>query len=533
MGEAAKKIEPINTKEATNRNILETIKKRQLSELVFGFCGAVGSGVSTIAEKLEKKLTEYGYDVVQIKISDILCKRLDKYKQDIGFSGSVADLQKDKKQRVKILQDLGDHLREKKGCGYLSQLVIKEIVTQRDKIYTRHNKVLLEKNEAGKKEINIDPDIRIAWFIDSFKNPDEVEVFRNIYRNIFYLIGVLCPKGLRAQRLEHKGISRRDAAEIIERDQSEENDSGQQLIKTIHLSDCFINNSHNNIVNPEKELSRFLKIIFGSNISPTKAEFAMYIAYSSAMRSSCLSRQVGSTIVNSHGDIIATGCNDVPKAGGGLYGYEDLGDDCRCLNMWDGGCSNDRGKNEINEQIEKILLENNVSNSVDLARKILKAPRLKGLTEFTRAVHAEMDALISAARNPNAGVLGADMYVTTFPCHNCARHIVAAGIKNIYYIEPYEKSLAVKLHNDSISTEERLDGKVTFLPFQGVAPRQYQNLFVIHGDRKSDGKATAINSKIAKPINEMFIDRYFDYESKVVEYLEGESIGKGGQNEEN
>lgn len=69
MGEAVKKIETITGK-STNENILDTIKKRQLSELVFGFCDAVGVGVSTISEELGKSLTECGYDV--IKISDVL-----------------------------------------------------------------------------------------------------------------------------------------------------------------------------------------------------------------------------------------------------------------------------------------------------------------------------------------------------------------------------------------------------------------------------------------------------------------------------
>jgi len=519
MGEAVKKIQIVSSS-STDEDISKKIKNRQLSELIFGFCGAIGAGVSTIADKLEKNLIKYNYDVVKIKISDLLFENLDQYKEQINYTGSTTELRKNKNLRGKVLQDLGNYLRENKGDGTLSHMAIKNIAIKRKDVYEKNGKILLVENDEGKEEIQIDPDVRIAWFIDSFKNPEEVEVFRDIYRNIFYLVGVLCPRGLRAQRLEHKGISRQDTADIIERDKSEKSDHGQQLVNTIHLSDCFINNSHSNVTNAEQELSRFLKIIFGSNISPTKAEFAMYVAYSSALKSSCLSRQVGSAIVNTNGDIIATGCNDVPKAGGGLYGYEDQGGDCRCLNMWDGACSNDSGKRDLKTEIEKILMENKIENSVELAEEISKNTKIKWLTEYTRAVHAEMDALIAAARNPNVGVLGANMYVTTFPCHNCARHIVAAGIKNVFYIEPYEKSLAVKLHNDSISTEEILENKVNFLPFQGIAPRQYQNLFVMHGDRKLNGKATEVDSKVAKPINEMFIDRYFDYETKVVEYLE-------------
>lgn len=448
------------------------------------------------------------------------------------------------------------------GSGFLAHLVIKKIALERANIYSVLGKELSRKLEDGTTEITIDPDIRIAWFVDSFKNPEEVEVFRHVYRNMFYMVGILCPRDLRAQRLELKGISRIDAAAMIERDQSEEEDTGQQLIKTIHLADFFINNTHNNIKNAELELSRILKIVFGANISPTKAEFAMYIAHSAALKSSCLSRQVGAAIVNSDGDIISTGCNDVPKAGGGLYCYEDYGDDCRCLNMWDGACASESGKKELEDQIQKVLNEYAIEiskmqlsteiestlkeflkddtqqdfvvavnkillgiatdKSIELANKLAKKTKIKQLTEYSRAVHAEMDAIVSAARNPNLGTTGSDMYVTTFPCHNCARHIVAAGIKRVFYIEPYEKSLALKHHSDSITTEDKLGKKMRFLPFQGVAPRQYQNLFSIHSDRKLNGKANKIDVKIAKPINEMFADRYFDYESKVIKYLENE-----------
>ncbi|MDN3612645.1 hypothetical protein QWZ16_23945 [Vibrio ostreicida] len=29
--------------------------------------------------------------------------------------------------------------------------------------------------------------------------------------------------------------------------------------------------------------------------------------------------------------------------------------------------------------------------------------------------------------------------VRLFPCHNCAKHIVASGIKRVVYVEPYPK----------------------------------------------------------------------------------------------
>ncbi|MDF5948990.1 deaminase [Pseudomonas aeruginosa] len=86
-----------------------------------------------------------------------------------------------------------------------------------------------------------------------------------------------------------------------------------------------------------------------------------------------------------------------------------------------------------------------------------------------------MEALLSAAR---AGVSpkSATLYCTTFPCHNCAKHIIAAGIKRVVYVEPYPKSKAQEFHSDSISLKKDGDG-VFFDPFIGVGPRSFFNLF--------------------------------------------------------
>jgi len=113
-------------------------------------------------------------------------------------------------------------------------------------------------------------------------------------------------------------------------------------------------------------------------------------------------------------------------------------------------------------------------------QKIRKS-RIKGLIEFSRAVHAEMAAIVSAARDGLGQVRGATLFTTTFPCHNCARHIVADGIRKVIYIEPYPKSLALTLHNDAISTNENdEEKKVVFLQYQGAAPRSFSRIFKLN-----------------------------------------------------
>src|SRR5207244_3956191 len=103
----------------------------------------------------------------------------------------------------------------------------------------------------------------------------------------------------------------------------------------------------------------------------------------------------------------------------------------------------------------------------------LTALRVQSLIEFERSVHAEMSALMSAGRL-GTPVVGAWAYTTTFPCHECTRHLIASGISRVYYIEPYPKSLAERLHDDAIVIDPNKPptDRVAFLPFVGVAPRR-------------------------------------------------------------
>ncbi|VAW63712.1 deoxycytidylate deaminase-related protein, partial [hydrothermal vent metagenome] len=153
-------------------------------------------------------------------------------------------------------------------------------------------------------------------------------------------------------------------------------------------------------------------------------------------------------------------------------------------------CSSNVEQNKLAERLSDSI-RGKAGDEVDTI-SILRKAGLKDLLEFSRAVHAEMDAITSAARTGKP-LTGSKMYVTTFPCHYCARHIVASGIYEVQYIEPYPKSLAMSLHKDAITSEEidwvppgKVDQdkkgnsnyqKVLFKPFVGVSPRLYARAF--------------------------------------------------------
>lgn len=54
-------------------------------------------------------------------------------------------------------------------------------------------------------------------------------------------------------------------------------------------------------------------------------------------------------------------------------------------------------------------------------------------------IHAEMNALMKLARSPESGE-GAALFVTHFPCIECAKCIYQAGISIVYYRNQYEAS---------------------------------------------------------------------------------------------
>ncbi|MCO6530930.1 MULTISPECIES: deoxycytidylate deaminase [Lactobacillus] len=65
-----------------------------------------------------------------------------------------------------------------------------------------------------------------------------------------------------------------------------------------------------------------------------------------------------------------------------------------------------------------------------------------------RTIHSEMNSLIQCARN-GVSTDNTEIYVTHFPCYNCAKALVQAGIKRInYYFDYHDSPLAIALFKD-------------------------------------------------------------------------------------
>lgn len=508
------------------------ISSRQSQELIIGFSGPAGSGIDTVIEKFDSVLATAGYTVVIIKLSSNIKNTID-YLNKTNKTKLKSNLQNldfttlTPSERYQKLQDAGNFLREEYEYDILAQQVIKEIIFMRmEDAKPEYDKKITD------KEISTDIDLiqysvehyipkKTAYLIDQLKHDAEVELLKDVYKDLFYLIGNLCLEDERKQNLKTEGISAHECAVIMERDRRENEPHGQQMEKTLKNSDYFVRTINSNHDEIEKQVKRFVDIIHRTALrTPTVDEYGMYIAYSAGLKSACLSRQVGACITDKYGQVISTGCNDVPKFDGGLYNAT-CETDLRCYNKG-GKCYNDDyKKRKIQDEIKNVLESGGVENSGDLVAKIYSSTRLKYLIEFSRSIHAEMDAITSLAKNGGPSTQGATLYTTVFPCHNCARHIIAAGIHHVVYIEPYEKSLAIELHGDEISLEADCEGKVKFSHFVGASPLRYQDFFISNGDRKDEdtGILTVNAEYTLKQRKHPFLDSYRTLETKVVEHL--------------
>lgn len=490
------------------------LKDRITQELVIALVGPVGSGCTTVGTAIAQELERsYDYKVHHHKLSQ--------------FIGEYAHLVDEKlsseikaSERVRRLQSIGDKLRQSFGPGYLAAKAIEKIAEVRDQYG-------IAKSEDG-SDIPISQ--RRVHIIDSLKNPRELQLLRDTYGDMFWVFGVFAPESVRRERLEHaQGLAAASLQEIIATDYSEAEKHGQSVRDVFHGADFFVRNDQATEQSLKESIERYLEILFGYPVhTPTIDESSMYAAHAEASKSACLSRQVGAAITNADGEVIGLGRNDVPRFGGGLYGEENGGGDHRCFKWIGHRCHNDFKKEKLYDQIVDKLIENQLVQGAALRNEIIKALKqtdVKQLIEYSRAVHAEMDAIVSVARSHKPGLDGGTLYATTFPCHSCARHIVASGIRKVLYIEPYPKSLALDLHRDAVSEDEHESAeKVVFLQYSGVAPRNILALFNTKLTRKdADGKLREFDKRTASPLVAVSLDDFPTHEKYVIaEYAQHE-----------
>ncbi len=374
-----------------------------------------------------------------------------------------------------------------------------------------------------------------VYLIHQFKRKEEVELLRSVYGRVFFQISVYSRRGARVDHLARQfahadndsnhNAYRAKAEDIVQIDESERGDGhGQEVSAIFHDADVVINADESD-TSIQRQVSRFCELLFGSNkISPTKHEYGMFAAKAAALRTLDLSRQVGAAIFTEKGEIISMGSNEVPKAPGGTY-WSDSDDGLDDRDYVRGANSNVERKRERLREILKIIKASN-PNEI-LTRPEVKKSQFMDALEYGRVIHAEMSAICDAARL-GLSLQNATLFCTTFPCHMCAKHIIASGISRVVFLEPYPKSLTSDLHADAVLIEGGDRGKyqpypcVKFDHCHGICPRRYREMFERTIRKDEDGNFVEWNKdNLRRPIIDLKFPFYMKLEEEVLDNLDG------------
>jgi dCMP deaminase len=366
---------------------------------------------------------------------------------------------------TEIMQNYGDELRS-----------FGEIFHDPKKESVPHPRNLFKLPEALRRLIKAYREIKNAdhFVIDAFRNPLEIEYFKWRYSE-FYLLAVL-----RNQKQRHASLDllKVDKDKIDKRESNRANGHsnnigkwiGQDLNECISKGDLFIEN----IFDENKEYPylkyNLTKIVCLANnpgcIPPTQDERAMQMAMTARQMSGCISRRVGAVIVNEEGYLTGFGWNDPPRG------------QPACSLRTARELIEDPSRDVFSTYEQSPKFKNHVKNNCILDLPFCFRSELKSIDngqnsekkEFTRALHAEENALFQATRNSRQDLRGCMLYTTDQPCNLCAKKAYQLGINRIVYIQEYPgiaNEQTIEAGNRIIKVER----------FQGVIGSAFFKLF--------------------------------------------------------
>lgn len=476
---------------------IDMIDKNLSEEIIIGLCGQLGTDLTLVQNILENIFeATYKYECEIISMSNFIFKYTD-YKPSI-----------DEYERIVAGMNGGDELRKNYKNHILADLAITRIGS--DRFQTTPPEKIEKRNFTSRRK---------CFIINSIKHPEEFSLFEKVYGSAFYSLGIFSSYEERVKNLRKKLKPKhyKNIDKLIDRDTGTDILNGQHVEEVFIKSDYFIRTSRTD-KSLEDRLHNFMNLIFDFHVNtPTKEENAMYQATAASVNSACLSRQVGACITDKDTNILSVGWNDVPAFGGGVY-QNGHSADKRCYKI--GCCANSSKKEDMttkiyNDLASKKLLTKKCSDEV---KTILNNNGIKSLIEFARSIHAEMHAIIIGSQKTGDKMIGGKLFCTTYPCHNCARHIVLSGIKEVYFIEPYRKSLCIELHKDAITEKEnKNEKKVRILMYEGVAPKSFIKFYqLIKDNRKTKMKE---KKEQLKPKHMVQLEALHEREVHTTEYL--------------
>ena len=298
---------------------------------------------------------------------------------------------------------VADYLKRRGFVYYSLSDVIRDVLADRGMEPTREHMIhtgreLRERGGAGALAIGIlrklDP--RHNNVVDSFRNPAEVDVFRE--RGDFVMLEVTASEPTRFARIKSRGrvgdptdletFRRLERAEL-----TAANAAGQQLLATAAKADHQVPND-SDVSTLETTLGPLVLDILRQQTRPDWDEYFMNIAHEVAMRSNCIRRRVGA-VISLDRRVVSTGYNGTPR---------------KARNCNEGGCPRCNSLGASGVALSECLCS-----------------------------HAEENAITQAAYH-GTQVSGGTIYVTLSPCLMCTKMIINAGIQEVVYNADYPLS---------------------------------------------------------------------------------------------
>lgn len=469
------------------------------AELVVGIVGRMGIDTKTVCEIINDTLHSLHYKSLNIKITDFIRENA------VALQVKEYPIEERYETYIKACNSV----REETGIdAFFASYAVERIRSIR------------RAKNAGDASIPLE---RTAYIIDQLKRPEEADFLRRIYGQQFILISCHSPRDTLRSRLSgriaegHADSPKADAWDdkaryLIEIDDKETaKPHGQRVSDVFPLADLVIDATDRRTASGM--ITRFFRALFGDfSVSPTRDEFFQNLSFQISLTSCDTARQVGAVVARD-GEIISMGFNEAPKAGGGTY-WANEGIDGRDIAL--GKDHNTiRKRQMVIDIVQRLRVAGELKRDgltdgdiaelfLDKKDAVLKKSQIMDTLEYGRAVHAEMAAISTAARLGTA-LKGATLYCTTFPCHNCAKHIVSSGIGRVLYLEPYAKSFADHLYPDSIQIDRSVDSsvQVNFRQFVGVTPTRYRSLFAKERLKNEKGDINPWRPEHAQPVLDM------------------------------
>jgi deoxycytidylate deaminase len=497
-----------------------------IPELYFATVRAIGTPVGEAAiAPLEEVLSQVNFALATVK----LAASLPQTEQDGRPFASAFD-------RYARLMNAGDRIRQDAKDG--SAVSIEGIRQLHDSV----------RETARQQAITNQSTLGIAYLFRNLMHPAEVDRLRRLYDRQFFVISIFSPEERRVSHLKEalaKGAGRIadhdfNARFLVQREIGHYPFSrgldvkrirAKKLVlnieQTFYRGDLFVDASDVDLA--RDQIKRFVRLIFREPFhTPTPDEIGMAEAWGAMLESGNVARRVGAAICSPEGELLVTGTNDVPKPGGGVYREgEDPDHRDHDPNQW-GYDSSDRHRRQIvTNFMQHLLADANWLSHIDhpaatdlatfleddgqgrqgpapnhslvsysdlvtslVQSDVIRNSEIFDMVEYGRTLHAEMDAITSAARK-GVSIKGCTLYCTTLPCHECARLIIGSGIRQVVFIEPYEKSRASELYKTEIRfTGEAGRGgtgrRVEFVPYVGISPSRFEELFSSVPRKSSD-----------------------------------------------